>query len=79
VVIVSEGPARSDGSGERDIIRHAYLLANLLQTEEQSLLIHSDQPWELLPILGFLYFRKTRILLASVSWREEGKYARFLP
>jgi hypothetical protein len=43
-VIVSEGPARSEGSGDREIIRHAYLLANLLQMEATSLLIHSDQP-----------------------------------
>jgi hypothetical protein len=78
-MIVSEGPARSEGSGEREIIRHAYLLANLLQMEVTSLLIHFDQPWERLPISDSLCFRKIRILLASVSWQEEAKYARFLP
>jgi hypothetical protein len=78
-VIVSEGPARSEGSGEREIIRHACLLANLLQMEATSLLIHFDQPWELLPILDFLCFRKIRILLAFASWQEEAKCARFLP
>jgi hypothetical protein len=69
----------SEGSGHREIIRHAFLSANLLQMEVTSLLIHFDQPWELLPISDFLYFRRIRILQASVSWQEEAKYARFLP